>query len=148
MKKLNVIVVDDHATFRDGITFYLKEILEHNVIGQFSNGIEFSNTELVTQADIILMDIEMPKLNGFDAIKMVLWHYPMLKIIAITSYRHKTFLKELILAGFKGCVLKDEVNNELEKAMYMVAEGKLYFNSNIKLLPNTEHQSISHKDSK
>ncbi|TLX75311.1 response regulator transcription factor [Labilibacter sediminis] len=131
MDKLNIIVVDDHATFRDGISFYLEEILGYNVIAQYSNGKEFLESKLIPVADFILMDIQMPVMNGFEAIKKALWKHPYIKVIAITNYSHNTHLRELILNGFKGCVLKDNVYENLKTAIADVSKGKVHFNDNI-----------------
>ncbi|MBI9064952.1 MAG: response regulator transcription factor [Marinilabiliaceae bacterium] len=112
MRQLKIIVVDDNATFREGISFYLEEVLNYQVIERFTNGLDFLDTKHIDLADIVLMDIEMPKMNGIIATQKILFHHPHLKVIAVTNYRNKAYLKELILAGFKGCVLKDHIYND------------------------------------
>ena len=68
---------------------------------------------------------------NFEAIKKALWKYPFLKIIAVTNYSHNTHLRELILSGFKGCVLKDRVYEDLENAIFNVKNGNIHFNDKI-----------------
>ena len=137
MRQLKIIVVDDNATFREGISFYLEEILNYQVLAEFTNGVDFVNANLIDLADIVLMDIEMPKMNGIVATQKILFHQPGLKVIAVTNYRNKAYLKELILAGFKGCVLKDHIYNELGQAIDIVHNGKLYFTDDLKLTPDS-----------
>ncbi len=137
MRKLKIIVVDDNAIFREGITFYLEEILKAEVLAAFTNGLDFLDSKQIYQADIVLIDIEMPKMNGILATQKSLFHHPGLKVIAVTNYRNKAYLKELILAGFKGCVLKDDIYNELGQALKVVCEGELYFTADLKLTPDS-----------
>ena len=134
---MKIIVVDDNATFREGIKFFLEEILHYRVIAEFINGLEFVDSNIINLADIVLMDIEMPKMNGIIATHKTLFHHPRLKVIAVTNYRNKAYLTELIMAGFKGCVLKDNIYNELGQALDVVFGGKLYFADDIKLTPDS-----------
>ena len=93
---MNIIIVDDHKIFREGLRMYLEMQLEHNVIAEASNGKEFLDLPNIHKADIVFMDIEMPEMNGLEASKEVLKRYNYLKIIAITMYSNKAYLKDLI----------------------------------------------------
>ena len=130
---MKLIVVDDNKTFRDGIIFYLENVLNHKVIATAENGEEFLQLDNIHDADIILMDVEMPKLNGIEATKKALWDNCFLKIIAITSYTEKAYLTELLHAGFKACVFKSEVYDKLELAIAELMDNKIYFPKEIKL---------------
>ena len=136
MKRLKFIIVDDNPTFRESLRFYLENILEHEVLAEFENGQEFLSAESYFEADIILMDIEMPELNGLDSIKLAQQDYQFVKAIAITSYEEKAYLDELLKMGFKGCVLKSEVFKHLEEAIAQVMDGRYYFPKNIKTTTN------------
>ena len=81
--------------------------------------------------DLILMDIAMPGVDGYETTKKTNWIYPELKIIAITMYTDKAYLEELIRSGFKGCVFKNKIYANLPKAIREVMEGKLYFPDDI-----------------
>ncbi len=131
--KLKIIVVDDNKTFRKGIKFYIENMLKHEVINEFDNGESFVNSDSFIIADIILMDIEMPKLDGIEAVKKALWRFSELKIIAITNYKDKAYLTELIGAGFKGCVFKDNIYEELKKAIDSVMNGHIFYPEDIQL---------------
>ena len=128
---MKFIVVDDNATFRDGLVYYLENILEYKVIGEASNGEEYLGLKNAYEADIILMDIEMPKLNGLQTVKKALWENQYLNFIAITSYTEKAYLIELIEAGFKSCVFKSNIYEELEEAINAVINKQLFFPKDI-----------------
>jgi DNA-binding NarL/FixJ family response regulator len=79
------------------------------------------------------MDIAMEQMDGIEATKLVLWREPQLKIIAVTMHSEKVYLLQLIEAGFKGCVFKPEIFNQLSYAIETVLEGKLFIPDNISI---------------
>ena len=133
MNGLKVIIVDDNKTFRESFKFYLEEILHHRVTGMAGNGEEFMKLNNSVYADVILMDIEMPEMNGIEAILKSLWKNPHTNFIAITSYKDKAYLTELIEAGFKGCIFKEDIHENIQEALSTVREGKLFYPDDIKL---------------
>lgn len=133
MEGLRIIIVDDNDTFRDGISFYLDNMLKHKVIAKCNDGECFLKLTNSSNADVVLMDIEMPNLNGIETIKRHLWDNRETKAIAVTNYEEKLYLTELIGAGFKGCVLKKNIYNELATAIDEVINNGIYFPGNIKL---------------
>ncbi len=133
MKKLKIIVVDDHDIFRNGLTFFIEVILKYTLLAQYKSGTDFVHSDLINQADLVLMDINMPEMSGFETVRKAHKHNSKMKIIAITSYNNVS-LKELIMAGFKGCVSKDAIYAELPIAITKVMDGKLYFNNDIRLM--------------
>lgn len=131
---MKLIVVDDNKTFLNGLIFYLVNVLSYSVIGTARDGLEFLDLKNIHEADIILMDIEMPNLNGIETVERALWRDSDLKFIAITSYTEKTYLDDLLSAGFKSCVFKPNVFDELNDAIKLVIQNKYYFPSNIKTI--------------
>jgi DNA-binding NarL/FixJ family response regulator len=130
-KALNILIVDDNLQFRTHLKHFIENELGFFVIGEASDGTEFLNLSNNTHSDIILMDIVMDKMGGFETTKSILWQNSHLKIIAITMYSDKAFLDLLIEAGFKGCVFKQNIYNQLPIAIEVVKNGKLYFPDNI-----------------
>jgi DNA-binding NarL/FixJ family response regulator len=124
---MKFILVDDNRTFRERIKYYLENILNHEVICMAENGEEFLAMECKYEADIILMDIEMPKLNGIETVQKALWENSHFKFITATSYTDKAYLNELIGAGFKSCIFKTNIYDELQDAIIAVMNKKLYF---------------------
>ncbi|NOQ23851.1 MAG: response regulator [Bacteroidales bacterium] len=135
---MKIIVVDDNKTFREGIKFYLKNMLLHNVIATAADGLEFLQLKNLNEADIILMDIEMPNMNGVETVKKALWRNSNLKFIAVTDYTDKAYLLELIGAGFKSCVFKSNIYEGLKEAITSVMNNELFFPEDM----NLKHDKI------
>jgi len=131
---MKIIIVDDNKTFRESLKYYLENILLHEVIEMLGDGIELIKNENSHKVDIILMDIEMPLLNGIETAKRALYENPALKIIAITNYSDQAYLLDLISAGFKACVFKNNIYNDLEIAFSKLTLNKMYFPKNIMLI--------------
>lgn len=132
MDHLKIIIADDNSKFREGLKFYLEKVLNYKVLDEVDSGEAFLNLENSFLADIILMDISMPNINGILAAKTYLNNHQG-KIIAITSYEEKTYLNELIEAGIKGCVYKKDIYEHLNPAIKRVMHNDLYFPKNINL---------------
>lgn len=130
---MKIIIVDDNKSFRDGLKYYLQKDHHYHIIGEANDGSEFLKLKNIHHADVILMDIQMPELNGIKTAKKILWDMNYLKIIAITMYEDKAYLRELIGAGFKGCVIKNKIYEELPQAIDNVSTGNLSFPGNIQL---------------
>jgi len=130
-EKLKIIIVDDNKTFRDAMKLFLVNELKAEIIGEASNGQEFLNLSAIIRADLVLMDIEMPELDGISATKKWCLHNPLTKVIGVTMYTDKVYLLRLVEAGFKGCVFKTNFFNEITKAIETVHCGNLYFNDNL-----------------
>lgn len=130
-KKTNIIIVDDHKIFRDGLIMLLNNFDFVSVVGQASNGEEF--LELIDKVvpDIVLMDINMPKMNGIEATKKAIEKLPEIKIIALTSFADDEYIEQMISAGVEGYMLKRSDIEDFEKAIKKVARGGSYFSSEI-----------------
>lgn len=125
---IKVIIVDDHDHFRDILKIILRDVPSIEIIGETSNGDQF--IELINEItpDIVLMDIEMPEMNGIETTKFALQNYPDLKIIAMTLYDDKEYYNEIKKSGFKGYVSKANLKEEVFKAIEQVYAGHIYFN--------------------
>lgn len=125
---MNIIIVDDNNEFRSTLKFFIELKLNHKVIADVASGEEFLelDSKIIRDADIVLMDIIMNQIDGFEATKRITWKHKNIKIIAVTMHIEKVFLKEIIEAGFKGCVFKSNVFHSLEKALQEVHAGRLY----------------------
>ena len=95
------------------------------------NGYEAIELVHEEHPDIILMDVAMPKLNGIEATKRIAELYPDIKILALSIYSGKRFVKEMLEAGAVGYLLKDNAPEKLVNAIYRIANGDTYINRSI-----------------
>ncbi len=127
MEIISVIIADDHIIFRKGLRTVLNEIDNIKVIGEASNGNELLELLKTDRADVILMDIKMPYMDGIAATKKISEKYPDTKIIALTMHEEIGYFNEMISSGALGFLLKKTNKEELEKALNKVACGDNYF---------------------
>lgn len=128
---MKIILADDNEIFREALIMFLEKELHHLVIAEHSNGRDLLNNQLLINADIILLDIEMPILNGIQTMKEINKLNNWMKAIAITDYYEKAYLEDLIVNGFKACVFKDSIFEKLEQALIKVHNGEIYFPNDI-----------------
>jgi DNA-binding NarL/FixJ family response regulator len=129
--KLNVIIVDDHELFRFG----LKSMLELEnlalVIAEASNGREFLQILGNMSPDLVLMDIDMPIINGIEASEQALAQNPKLNILVLSMYDDYAHYSELVSIGVKGFISKSSGKEELEKGILAVSKGEYYFSGDL-----------------
>ncbi len=130
---MKTIIVDDNVSFRSSLKDYIENKLGYEVIAEASDGVDFLGLPNLPDAEMILMDIAMEIMDGFEATKLALWRYPQLKIIAVTMHSEKVFLVKLIQTGFKGCVFKPDIFDSLQKAILTVMEGEYYIPDNMSI---------------
>jgi len=129
--KIKIYLVDDHNLFREGLKFLLSNDDLISEIYEAENGKDLLENVLDVKPDIILMDIEMPVMNGIEATKETLKIYPKSKVIALSMYGNENFYSEMIDAGAKGFLLKNSKFEDVKKAIADVNEGKNYFSPEI-----------------
>ena len=124
-----ILLCDDHAMFRQGLKSILETEDAFRVIGEASTGREAVRYALETRPDVILMDIQMPELDGVAAAKAILAEEPDSKVIILTMYRQDTYVFEAIKVGARGYMLKDADANDLIEAIHKVAAGETLLNA-------------------
>jgi DNA-binding NarL/FixJ family response regulator len=146
MEIIKIIIADDHVIFRKGLFTILNEINNIKVVGEASNGHELLEILKKTAADVILMDIRMPKMDGIEATKKVRALYPGIKIIALTMYEEISYFNKMSEVGASGFLLKKTNQDELEKAILTVlADGNYYSEEFISNLEKQQVASVSKK---
>jgi DNA-binding NarL/FixJ family response regulator len=141
MRGLKIILVDDNELFRKALKTILIREFNAEIIGEASSAREFESLPNYAYADIILMDIMMPETDGITLSKKIFWTYPHLKIIGITMHTDQVYLISLIETGFKGCLFKNSLFENLSLAINTVLSGQLFFPENI-LLSKNGYKSI------
>lgn len=131
MKEYRLVVVDDHKMFRDGLSFLLNDIPEVKVIAEASNGLEFLDILNKDSVDIVLMDINMPVMDGVEATKEALLIDPELSIIVLSMHGEEEYYDKMVEAGVKGFLLKNSGVEDLTNAIKTIIEGGSYFSQDL-----------------
>ena len=131
MQKLKLYLVDDHKLFREGLKLLLstQDFVKH--IYEASNGREFIENLPLTECDVVLMDIEMPEMNGIEATREALHLHPELKIIVLSMYGDEQYYYQMIDAGAKGFMLKNTGIENVIKGIQKVAAGENFFSEEL-----------------
>ncbi|MEI7724177.1 MAG: response regulator transcription factor [Bacteroidota bacterium] len=145
--KPDIIIVDDHLTFREGLVSIITMENIATVIGEASNGTAFIELLSHLKPDLVLMDINMPGMDGMEATQKALELMPNLKIIAFTMFGDEEYYYKMIDLGVKGFILKSSGINELEKAIQDVMSGKSYFSGELpkKIFKNLHDKNPNNK---
>lgn len=125
---MNILIADDHVIFREGLAALLPQIISVKKVFQAATGKEAVALYSIKELDVILMDIDMPEMNGVEAtreIKKDKSHHTA--IIALTMFNRYADILDLYDAGIDGYLLKDSTAREVVKAIQMVKEGKEYY---------------------
>jgi DNA-binding NarL/FixJ family response regulator len=131
MEKIRIIIADDHQLFRNGLKLLLNSFTEFEVTGEASNGEEFLRLLKTTPADIALMDISMPEMDGIEATRRGLKICPSLNIIALSMYGEDEYYYKMVDAGAKGFLLKDSDISEVREAIITVIKGGSFFSQEL-----------------
>jgi len=130
-KKIRVLLVDDHPLVLDGIRSRLEEEGSIEVIGEGSNGQEALSMADELNPDVVLMDINMPVLNGIEAAERFNIELPDIKLLMLTMHDSREYITKVLKAGAKGYILKDVSSNEMISAIKAVYIGKTYYSSGV-----------------
>lgn len=131
MSKTRVMIVDDHALVREGITALLKLYDDVDVVGEASDGVEAIERLSELKPDIVLMDIAMPGLGGLEATIEIKKRDPNVKVIVLSQYEDRGYVRRFLKANVSGYILKRAVGGELIAAIRAVAKGESYLHSSI-----------------
>jgi DNA-binding NarL/FixJ family response regulator len=131
MSVINIVIVDDHSLFRNGMKLLLSNTGKFNVIAEASNGKEFLDLLDKIVPDVVLMDIDMPEMDGIEATTKALELKPGLKIICLSMYGEEEYYYKMIEAGVCGFLLKNSEINEVKTAVTSVVSGGKYFSQEL-----------------
>jgi DNA-binding NarL/FixJ family response regulator len=141
MKKIKIAIVDDHDLFREGIKLVLGQIENFEVVFDSSNGNSFIDFLQNEVPDVVLMDINMPVIDGIETTRKAITLCPGLNVIALTMFSDTTHYLQMINVGIKGFILKKSNKYELQQAINTVCSGGNYFSQEI--LQKMAFQSVN-----
>lgn len=146
MKKINVMIADDHSLIREG----LKQLLEFDgtikVVGEASNGKECLEKIYVCNPDVLLLDINMPEMNGIEVLKKMKAENSQIKVLILTVHNEMDYLMKAVDIGVDGYILKDSESAELKKAIRAVMDGENYIQPS--LIPALNSQLVNRDSDK
>lgn len=128
---INIMVVDDHQLLIDGIKSSLEDCHDLRVVAEANNGKVALEKLEETEVDVVLMDINMPVMDGLECTRLIHKKYPDVKVVALSQYPEKRFVKTMIKNGASGYLLKDASKGELVSAINKVFEGEQYINERL-----------------
>jgi len=131
MNKIRIAVADDHHILLDGLKALLQRQRDIEVAGLFNNGRQMFDALSSIPADVALVDINMPEMNGLELTKNIKQTYPDIAVVALSMHDDAGHIMEMIEAGASGYLLKNVTDKELLEAVRSVAQGKLYFSSEV-----------------
>lgn len=123
---IKILIVDDHPFFRQGVRIFLDSLDEIELVGEADNGQQALEVAAQHQADVVLMDLHMPEMDGICTTKALLKENPSLRILILTSFGDAEKIHQAIAAGASGYCLKDAPPGELLTAINAVAGGGTY----------------------
>ncbi|MBN2486542.1 MAG: response regulator transcription factor [Bacteroidales bacterium] len=149
--KIKIALVDDHQLFRSGINFIINDTSDIELAFEASNGQEFLENLEYFQPDVVLMDINMPIVDGVEATRRALEKYPNLKVLVLSMFGEVDYYNTMIDLGVKGFILKDIDNEELIDAIRKVNNGGSYFSQElllqlIKTKPGTDQVDLTRRE--
>ena len=129
---IRLIVADDHQLIRDGLVLMFRQAeMGVEIVGKASNGREVIELLEKKEADVVLMDIDMPEMNGIEATRVVRERFPEVKVLMLSMLDNEKYVLDATQAGAQGYVLKTASYRELQHALRTVAEGEEYFSTDI-----------------
>jgi len=123
MKKIKVLIVDDHTLVRDGIRSLLALVADIEVVGEAANGREALEKTRELTPDVVLMDLAMPIMSGLEATRRIRKEFPGTKVLALTQYDDSEYVIPIIEAGARGFITKMAAFSELASAIQTIYRG-------------------------
>ncbi len=139
MNRTRVLLADDHAIVRSGLRLLLEREPDLIVAGEAADGREAIEWLARERADVVVMDVGMPGLNGVEAAGQVTRKYPGIAVVMLSMHRDETYVLRSLRAGARGYVLKESAEGELIAAIRAVAAGRSFFSPKVSRVLQAEH---------
>jgi DNA-binding NarL/FixJ family response regulator len=123
---IGVLIADDHRVLREGLRALLEEAADIRVVGEAEDGRSAIDRTALAQPDVVVMDLAMPGLNGFEAMRQIRDRDPGVKIIVLSMHGGRDFVKQALEAGCDGYVPKSSTHTDLVRAIRVVHQGQRF----------------------
>lgn len=127
MKPITVLLAEDHAIVREGLRALLELSRDFDVVGEAATGRDAVTLAVKLRPQVVLMDIAMPELNGFEATRQILRVAPKTRILVLSAYSDDQYVAQMSELGAAGYVMKQDSGRTLAQAIKAVASGQSYF---------------------
>lgn len=131
MKKIKVLLADDHQLIRDGIKAILSHVKDIIIVGEAKDGKEVIEQTSALKPDVVIMDIAMPGISGIEATKIIKKDMPETKVLALTQHENDEYIYQILMSGGSGYLLKNTRKEEFIDAIHAVTAGERYFSKKI-----------------
>jgi DNA-binding NarL/FixJ family response regulator len=131
LETLRILVAEDHPLFRKGMVSLLSSVADFEVVGEAATGEEAVALAADLQPDVVLMDLQMPEVNGIEATRRILQESPNIRILVVTLFEDEDSVFMALRAGARGYVLKDADEEEMVHAIRAVGKGEAIFSPNV-----------------
>jgi len=149
MPVINLLIVDDHAIVREGLKSLIELETDIRVVGEASSSADCFDQLERCRPHVIVMDLKMPGISGLEATRTIKNTYPHIKVIMLTNYDDKEYVREAVKVRVDAYVLKDIKKGDLARIIRMVHQGKAYIDPGVmrKAFPYIGRQEISNEKS-
>jgi len=134
-----VLLADDHAILRSGLRLLLEREPDLRVTGEAVDGREAIDWLSREEADVVVMDVGLPGLNGMEATDQITRKYPQVRVVVLSMHRDETYVLRCLRAGARGYVLKESAETELIAAIRAVIAGRSFFSPKVSRVLQAEH---------
>jgi DNA-binding NarL/FixJ family response regulator len=128
---IRVLLADDHAVLRDGLRRLLEQDAEINVVAAANDGLEAVEKAAEAQPEVVVMDVSMPNLGGIEATRSIVRRAPGTGVVILSMHSSAEMIRQALLAGARGYVLKESVGDEVVRAVKTVAAGQHFMGAGV-----------------
>jgi len=131
LETLRILIAEDHPLFRKGVISLLSSVPDFEVVGEATTGEEAVVRAEQLQPDVVLMDLQMPEVNGIEATRRILHESPSIRVLVVTLFEDEDSVFMALRAGARGYILKDADEEEMVHAIRAVGRGEAIFSPNV-----------------
>lgn len=143
---IRILIADDHHMFLDGLKSLLKPIQRFSVVGEADNGQEVLNFLEKNEVDVVLLDMNMPIMDGLKTLKIIKEKHTSVKVIMLTMFDTREYIEKLLKAGADGYILKNTGKSELTLGIETVMKGESFFSKEVteRIMEGLQGKKVEH----